>query len=57
MSKIWTILLIILLLFIGIFSSNTYISLSQLGFAVGPYTQNVTNNSITILWETSTPTR
>ena len=26
-------------------------------FTVGPYTQNTTNNSITILWETSTPTR
>ena len=46
----------IILLFLGIgFSTSNQIVL-QPEIVVGPYTQNVTNNSITILWETDIPT-
>jgi len=59
MKKIYNKLILLILLSIGIFLPYwiTESSPSHLTFTVGPYTQNVTNNSITILWETSTPTR
>lgn len=53
-NKIFAI--VIILLFGGIaFLSSKQINL-QPKIIVGPYTQNVTNNSITILWETDIPT-
>jgi hypothetical protein len=38
------------------FSTSKQVVVLQPEFVVGPYTQNVTNTSITILWETDIPT-
>ena len=56
MDIIQKIILLSILSSIVISPYAIYTSSSTLNFTVGPYTQNVTNNSITILWETSTPT-
>ena len=53
--KILTISLIFLLFFSG-FSISKQIEIFDDEIIIGPYTQNVTNTSITILWETDTIT-